>query len=91
MRRLRDLIQLQTSDMGGDESVSEAEKVLVRRCSMLTLQLEMLEQRFAANDGEATVIQLELYQRASGSLRRCPVEGPWPRMPAVPAQRRREP
>src|SRR5262249_57347769 len=42
MRRLRDLIQLHLSDLGGDDNVSEAERSLVRRASMLELQCELL-------------------------------------------------
>jgi len=69
-RRFRDLIALHTIDLGGDENLSEAEKALVRRSSMLTLQLELMESRFAANDGEATAHQLKLYQTTSNTLRR---------------------
>jgi hypothetical protein len=70
MRRLRDLIELHTNDLGGEQGISEAERVLVRRSAMLTLQLELMEQRFALNDGEASPHQLETYQRVSNSLRR---------------------
>src|SRR5262249_53275085 len=71
MRRLRDLIQLHMSDLGGDDNVSEAERSLVRRASMLELQCELLEQRFAqAEGGAATSAQLADYQRAAGTLRR---------------------
>jgi hypothetical protein len=69
MRRLRDLIDDHTAQMAND--VSEAEKRLIRRSAMLTLQLEMQEQRWAANaEGEATPKQLESYQRATNTLRR---------------------
>jgi predicted polyphosphate/ATP-dependent NAD kinase len=37
---------------------------------MLELQLEMMESKFADNDGAASAHQLEAYQRASNSLRR---------------------
>ena len=70
-RRLRDLISLHLSDLGGEDHVSESEKVLVRRCSMLTLQLELMEQNFAKNEGgEATAPQIEAYQRCTNTLRR---------------------
>lgn len=69
-RRFRDLIALQTSDLGGIENMSQAEAVLVRRSSMLILQLELMETRFAENDGEATEPQLKLYQMVSNTLRR---------------------
>jgi hypothetical protein len=70
MRRLQDLINYQTVDLGGEDTITSAEKALVRRAAMLTLQLEMMEQRFAENDGEASTKQLDAYQRATGSLRR---------------------
>src|SRR6266446_1592142 len=70
MRRFRDLIQLHVGDLGGEGNISEAERSLVRRAAMLTLQLELLEQRFAQAGGEATSSQLTDYQRAANSLRR---------------------
>jgi hypothetical protein len=69
MRRLRDLIHAHTTDLGGDDYISESERRLIRRAAMLTLQLEMLDQRFA-NQGEASAADLELYQRVSNTLRR---------------------
>jgi hypothetical protein len=69
-RRLRDLIAAITNDLGGPDLVSEATKVLVRRAAMIALQLELMEQHFADQGGEATVHQIEIYQRASGALRR---------------------
>jgi hypothetical protein len=70
-RRLRDLIADHTADLGGEANVSEAERRLIRRAAMLSLQLEMQEQRWASDaDGEASAKQLETYQRASNSLRR---------------------
>jgi hypothetical protein len=70
MRRLRDLVDAHTSDLGGDDHISEGERRLVRRCAMLTLQLEMMETRWAENDGEANTQQIETYQRVTGALRR---------------------
>src|SRR5215472_8364577 len=70
MRRLRDLVAQHLTDLGGEEATSQAEQVLVRRAAMLTLQLEMMEARWAANDGEADAKQIETYQRAANSLRR---------------------
>jgi len=71
MRRLRDLISAHTIDLGGEDSVSEAEQRLVRRAAMLTLQLELLDARFASNDGQASQADLECYQRCVNTLRRC--------------------
>jgi hypothetical protein len=69
-RRCRDLISLHLSDLGGEDAVSEAERSLVRRVSVLTVQLEQLEQRFALANGDASAKDLDLYQRTAGNLRR---------------------
>jgi hypothetical protein len=70
-RRLRDLIKGHTADLGGADAVSQAEQVLIRRASMMCLQLELLEQRWAlADDGAATSKEIETYQRVTSSLRR---------------------
>lgn len=68
-RRLRDLISLHVSDLGGDDVVSEAERSIVRRIATLTVELERLESVFAVA-GEARAAQLDLYQRTAGNLRR---------------------
>jgi hypothetical protein len=70
MRRYRDLIQLHVSDLGGEDLISESERRLIRRAAMLTLQCELLDAKFALLEGEASVIDLDRYQRASNSLRR---------------------
>jgi hypothetical protein len=70
MRRLRDLIALHTGDLGGESFVSESEQRLIRRAAMLTIQLEMMDSKFALNEGEASRVDLETYQRCSNSLRR---------------------
>ena len=70
-RRLRDLIADHISDLGGTDAISNGEKLLVRRVAMLALQLELMEQRFAANEGgEASAKQIETYQRVTNTLRR---------------------
>jgi hypothetical protein len=69
MRRLRDLIELHLSDLGGADHVSEAERSIVRRACTLTVELERLEQGFALA-GEAEPETLDLYQRTAGNLRR---------------------
>lgn len=69
VRRLRDLIELHTSDLGGPAAVSMAEQSVVRRASTLVVELEMLEARFAEAGG-ATADELDLYARVSGNLRR---------------------
>jgi hypothetical protein len=70
MRRYRDLIQAHVSDLGGEDAVSSAETVLIRRGAMLTLQAELMEARFAANDSEASPMQIEVYGRLCNTLRR---------------------
>jgi hypothetical protein len=69
MRRLKDLIGGHVADLGGRDLISEAEFCLVRRAAILTLELELLEAKFEANDG-AKVQELECYQRVASSLRR---------------------
>ena len=68
-RRMRDLINLHLSDLGGADAVSEAEKSIVRRVATLTVELERMESVFA-EAGEASPDQLDLYQRVSNSMRR---------------------
>ena len=68
-RRMRDLMELHISDLGGDAMVSAAERSIVRRVATLTVELERMEERFA-NDGEADAEALDLYSRTSGNLRR---------------------
>jgi hypothetical protein len=69
VRRLRDLVRLHLSDLGGDDAVSEAERSIVRRAATLTVELERLELVFALA-GEAAPEQIDLYQRTANSLRR---------------------
>ena len=68
-RHFRDLMGLHLSDLGGDALVSEAERSIVRRVSALEVELERLELRFATS-GEASAADLDLYQRASNTMRR---------------------
>jgi hypothetical protein len=71
MRRLRDLISAHTTDLGGDDYISEAERVLVRRASMITLQLELMEHVWAVErEGQAGPKSIQLYQQCSNTLRR---------------------
>jgi hypothetical protein len=69
-RRLRDLVADHVSDLGGDTNLSTAELVLVKRASMLTLQMEMMECQFAEQDGMATTAQIDSYGRALNTCRR---------------------
>jgi hypothetical protein len=67
-RRMRELIALHVSDAGGDDRISEAERSLIRRASVLTVQLEQLELGFAT--GNASGKTLDTYQRLTNTLRR---------------------
>ena len=67
-RRLRDLVQLHLSDLGGESTCSEAEKSLIRRAAVLTVELERLEATFAVDETDAAA--LDSYQRTASSLRR---------------------
>ena len=66
---MRDLISAHLADLGGAEVCSQAEMCIVRRCGLLTLELELMESRFEANDG-AKAAELETYRRVASSLRR---------------------
>lgn len=66
---MKDLLASHVADLGGRDQISEGEFSLVRRCSLLTLELELMEARFETNEG-ATVSELDCYQRVAGSLRR---------------------
>lgn len=70
VRRLRDLVTLHVADLGGEGAISEAEKSIVRRAAVLTVELERLEARFAAAAECADKDDLDLYQRTAGNLRR---------------------
>ena len=61
-------MQLHLSDLGGESNCSEAEKSLIRRASVLSVELERMEAAFAVDKTDAAA--LDAYQRASNSLRR---------------------
>ena len=69
MLRLRDLIDLHVSDLGGDASISAAERAIVQRAATLICELERMERAFALA-GEAAPDALDLYQRTAGNMRR---------------------
>jgi hypothetical protein len=66
-RRWRDLVELHVSDCGGAVSVSEAMISLCRRVAAIEVQLEQMEARMS--EGDLTV-DLDLYNRLAGNLRR---------------------
>jgi hypothetical protein len=63
------LIALHLSDIGGEANASAAEASIIRRASVLTVELERLEVKFALA-GAASPDDLEVYQRCANSLRR---------------------
>ena len=69
VRRCRDIIAEHLSDLGGEDNCSAAERSIVRRASVMTVELEMLEAKFATA-GQASADDLDIYVRASGNLRR---------------------
>ena len=68
-RRFYDINRLYASDQGGEDNLSEGRRSIIRRVACLQVELELLETRFALAGG-AEPGDLDLYQRASGSLRR---------------------
>jgi hypothetical protein len=64
------LIELHTADKGGDGNVSEAERAIIRRASVLIVELERREHDFALAEGTPSIAELDAYQRAANSLRR---------------------
>src|SRR6478672_447573 len=67
-RRFNDVLDGHIADLGGEANVSQAELSIARRAATITVELERLESKFAS--GEASDRDLDLYQRASGNLRR---------------------
>jgi hypothetical protein len=69
VRRCKDLLNDHLSDLGGEFSTSAAERSIVRRACVLTVELERLEKKFALA-GEASADDIDLYQRVANTLRR---------------------
>jgi hypothetical protein len=69
IRRCKDIIAQHLSDLGGEDNTSAAERSIIRRASVMTVELEQLEAKFAAA-GSAEREELDLYQRTAGNLRR---------------------
>ena len=69
-RRYRDLMGLYLGGLGGPDQVSEAERAIIRRAVTLTVQCEIMEARFAREEGDVGKSALDLYGRTANSLRR---------------------
>jgi hypothetical protein len=67
VRRCKDLIAEHTSEK---PDTTAGERSIIRRISVLTTELEIMEAKFAAANGEASERDLDLYIRGSGALRR---------------------
>jgi hypothetical protein len=65
-KRFRDIISAITADLGGGDRLSEGQKQLIRRCSLISVECEKLESRSVA--GEA--IDLELFGTLTDRLGR---------------------
>jgi hypothetical protein len=70
VRRLLDLIRAHENDLGGEGHVTESECRLIRRAAMITLQLELMDTKFAQLDKEVSDKALDTYGRMSNTLRR---------------------
>ncbi|ODS04138.1 hypothetical protein AUC71_05630 [Methyloceanibacter marginalis] len=68
VKRLRALMRIHISDLGGMDAISQSEVLLVRRASVLAIECEKLESLLA--NGTADPKTLDAYQRAANSLRR---------------------
>jgi hypothetical protein len=69
VRRAKEIIAAHTNDLGGEDNTSTAERSIIRRASVMTVELERLEAKFATS-GAAGDSDLDLYQRTAGNLRR---------------------
>jgi hypothetical protein len=69
VRRCKDVIAAHLSDLGGEANTSAAERSIIRRASVLTVELERMEAVFATA-GEASGEDLDIYARVSANLRR---------------------
>jgi hypothetical protein len=69
-RRVRDLIASFTTDAGGDDTISEGLRSIIRRVALLQSQMERIESVWAIANGEASDGSLETYMRMANTHRR---------------------
>jgi hypothetical protein len=69
VRRCKELIADHIRDLGGADNASAAERSIIRRACVLTVELERMEKAFALA-GQASADDLEIYARVAGNLRR---------------------
>jgi hypothetical protein len=65
-RRFRDIAEAITADLGGADRLSEGQKQLIRRCSLISVECEKLEARSVAGED----IDLELFGTLTDRLGR---------------------
>jgi hypothetical protein len=72
MRRLRDVLDAHHQDLacGDAASLSKGQRALARRAAVLEVECEMLEKKFALKANGANIVDLDVYQRASNTMRR---------------------
>src|SRR5262249_47184872 len=68
-RRASELLAAHISDLGGEENISEAERVLAKRVAVLVTELERRESAFA-QAGQVDDGALAIYQTTVNTLRR---------------------
>jgi len=69
IRRAKDVIRAHLVDLGGEDNASAAERSIIRRAAVLTVELERLETKFALAQ-EASPEELDLYSRVAANMRR---------------------
>jgi hypothetical protein len=69
IRRAKDVIRAHVADLGGADNTSAAERSIIRRAAVLTVELERMEKAFALA-GEASAEQLDIYARVAANMRR---------------------
>nr|WMC95377.1 hypothetical protein RAR13_18605 [Aminobacter aminovorans] len=65
-RRWRDLVALHADDIGGAETLSEAQMSLCKRVATIEVELEQMDGKLSMGQS----VDLDAYTRASGHLRR---------------------
>jgi hypothetical protein len=65
-RRFDDLIQGHIADLGGADTLSEAQFSLIRRAAAIECELERLDARLSLGE----LVDMDAYARVSGHLRR---------------------
>jgi hypothetical protein len=65
-RRFRDLVDLHAEDMGGRDTLSEAQISLIRRAAAIEVELE----RYEGQMSQGEPVDLDMFARTSSHLRR---------------------